>query len=1034
MSDGKSGLLLPTSVLEDPGGVDLTANQERVCRDFAAFLRQYRTTAGDILLELAQGPWTEAEMRELEDQIRHRGADERQMIDYLRVLRKLAGCWMMRHELTAPMPRQVVPVPALENPSRMDPAKAFRYYRAWATWLIHQIDAAGPPRKHAALPAIESVVPLLASAIMYGGLWNESAIVTLVRTIPRLLYSTMATADAIYIGLTLRWGDTPLGEFRCWQPDALTAILLLRTPEAVVRDLLAQDPSSKSEFVSDTIIFDRIKAKFQRVRAQFADAQLCSLLLLLKSTQCIGSLCMPSVIARYATRKVMSSSLSLEQIRRISGKEWLFGLPLRPAAEEASIPEDVLSDVLEDVPPWGRLMEAAILKKDRTVSGAELDALAQFSELTPLAVRLVDFARKAIVVPAIVRGEMSYAVFARRVLILATLMHRQWPDIDPAQLRDDQLECGYRRLADGARDADPSGEALREVTHVLKQFHTYMRNCHGKDRLKDTKLLLPKSLLDRVDVDLITFSEYRRLRRDIDLKWPGNRNEARRQAAHALAIFGFRWGTRREEARLCRIGDLLVDTNVDLLVRASKEHTLKSPAAKRRLPGLCLESDEQKFLRSLRETRLQHCTEEAHLCGDALEEPSPVPPSIFRSLNQILAQITGTSESQYPTHYHHLRHAFACYILLLLLLPPDSLPPSYLRKEDIDWLIAGANSRPDELRRRSQAWGGDVALVSQLLGHLHPATTMIRYFHFSAELLRIYLERSPWLRPSPVALAAAMGRKPEAQQPEESSAMRYAIALLGKKAQSDVPRPNQAKHSKLPMASPFSQRLEQVLSFLRYMQTPEGPIEAATEFFGWDENRAKSVVRVAAQLSTMLTGNGAFRHRFRMSDAESGECVRSIEPTWPADPTELQLFRKYAVRIEILTRGKESRQALMRGLEAYVNNVWHSSHFPVFRDPDADGNQAVAFHCMLKSLKIRRKDIRFGSYDTKGSPSRSKWKDVLRLDRVKFLRREAPGGGPNATQPWISIEPILGSDAQTKIGSFGFRCLLTLSFIAISAQ
>lgn len=126
---------------------------------------------------------------------------------------------MMRHEKEAPLPKSVIPIPEVANPSSINLAAAFRDYRSWATWLAGELEKARPSRKFAALPPIDSVVPFLVSSILYGGLWSEQSLVTLLRTIPDLLSAMTATREAIYIGLALSWHNLPLGEFCSWQPD-----------------------------------------------------------------------------------------------------------------------------------------------------------------------------------------------------------------------------------------------------------------------------------------------------------------------------------------------------------------------------------------------------------------------------------------------------------------------------------------------------------------------------------------------------------------------------------------------------------------------------------------------------------------------------------------------------------------------------------------------------------------------------------------------------------------------------------------------
>jgi len=767
------------------------------------------------------------------------------------------------------------------------------------------------------------------------------------------------------------------------------------------------------------------------------------------------------VIARYASRNYISPSLSLKQMQRISDKAWLYGLPFPMAKQSIADTGEQAPGVLVDAPLWAGLIESAILRRDLATAATELEALAGRADLPPLAMRLIDFARSTIVLPMFSRNTASFELFARRTVILASAMHRQWAEADPAQMNDKDLEAGYKGLVNFARDMDPLGDNLRDLMHSLRYFHSYMRNCHRKRRLKDKGLIVPMSVLDRIDVDILSIKEYRQLQGEINLKWPGIEHKGRRVAAHALTSLGFHWGIRREEGRLAKIGDLqptefLVRASDDRALkspaaegrlakigdlqptespaRASGNHTLKSRAAERRLPDICIPTDENAALRKWHKERSRFGGDGDYLFSDKLDGHEPVPPSIFRALNELIAKVTGTSESDQPSHYHHLRHRLASFLLLRMLLPRGAKPPEYLQKEDTEWLLTGANSRPEELRRRTQPWGADVFLAGQLLGHLHPATSM-RYSHFSGELLRIYLQRSPWMQPDASTLSVAMGFAPDVLELNASSAMQFAIELLGKKARSDPRSRTNNLQSQRPPASSFYSKLNETREFLRYVQTPDGPVEEACEFFGWGPERANAVINVADQLHTMRARNGSFRHRFQAARLESGKSLRPLEPAWPNDPMDREIFERYAARIEVLAQQDETCAALLRGIDAYVSAVWMWSNFAVFHDPTREGNKAAAFLLLLDILQIHRKDTRFISFDEKRSQSRRDWKRVLDLGRATmFERRPPPYGDPESTQPWIAIEPKFGTKSHVGEGLFGFRCLLVTSFLALSAR
>src|ERR1039458_2159803 len=79
------------------------------------------------------------------------------------------------------------------------------------------------------------------------------------------------------------------------------------------------------------------------------------------------------------------------------------------------------------------------------------------------------------------------------------------------------------------------------------------------------------------------------------------------------------------------------------------------------------------------------------------------------------------------------------------------------------------------------------------------------------------------------------------------------------------------------------------------------------------------------RLCSLQTGNGKFRHRFRTTRLDSGESLRTLEPAWPNDPMDREIFERYASRMEKVANEETTRDTVMQGLEAYMNAVWASS-------------------------------------------------------------------------------------------------------------
>jgi integrase len=361
---------------------------------------------------------------------------------------------------------------------------------------------------------------------------------------------------------------------------------------------------------SDDVVLQRITGEIEKIGQQnhLQSSALCSLDLLFASTRCIGHTQMPAVVARYASRQIISHSLSLEQIQRISGCEWLFGLPFKSRQTISSEQRDPGKPANSDtVPDWATAVSDAILVGDIADAHNRIRAISERRDLPALALRIADYAARAVRLRPIVNGEKSAKRFAERLHLLSCRLHVAWSDADPVQLSDSKIENGYKTMLEGIGNSPSADRIRRELIVSAKGFHSYLRNCHGKGPLTNADLLAPRKLLDRVDVDLITIDEYREILHQIALRWPGSARADRRNIATMLVALGFRSGLRREEARLLRTDDVCLWGGRDeLLIRPSEDHTLKSDSARRRMPvGITMPTDELQLLSAWHRQRVE---------------------------------------------------------------------------------------------------------------------------------------------------------------------------------------------------------------------------------------------------------------------------------------------------------------------------------------------------------------------------------------------------------------------------------------------
>jgi hypothetical protein len=148
---------------------------------------------------------------------------------------------MLQQRQNLVLPR--IPVLTLEpkNPFRAQLHLDLQRYTAWKDRLKSWLEESETEILSAARNdgSLSTIIPVLVSAILHGGLCNWASVVALARAIPNLDRRVVLTAERIHVDLSLSWRGIPGMENRRWQPDALTATLLARVPTSAVAELLA---------------------------------------------------------------------------------------------------------------------------------------------------------------------------------------------------------------------------------------------------------------------------------------------------------------------------------------------------------------------------------------------------------------------------------------------------------------------------------------------------------------------------------------------------------------------------------------------------------------------------------------------------------------------------------------------------------------------------------------------------------------------------------------------------------------------------
>jgi len=133
--------------------------------------------------------------------------------------------------------------------------------------------------------------------------------------------------------------------------------------------------------------------------------------------------------------------------------------------------------------------------------------------------------------------------------------------------------------------------------------------------------------------------------------------------------------------------------------------------------------------------------------------------------------------------------------------------------------------------------------------------------------------------------------------------------------------------------------------------------------------------------------------------------------------------------------------------------VWKNRNPLLFRYP-SDPKDAQEYLAFLNRLKIKRRNLRFVSFDRSGrSAWRQQWRTALDLNhRDRIVQRSPPNPNNVGAAQWLGIEPVFHQDAprpqekttqpdnsgkvagqpNNNTGSYGFRFLMTMADIFLA--
>jgi integrase len=1029
------------------------------------FLTKYRPRVGQILLGFEKGSWTDKDLRRLENLVVQNTDDPGTARDFLRVLRKACGLYVVRERKGLNLPWIPVVLAEPKNPFRFNLSKMLERYAAWKRLLEAQLTELSANEQLLGDDRGPSVEMVLVSAILYGGLHNIPSLVALIRAVPDMANRTIVVDGRMHIELSLSWRGIRDMELRRWQPDPLTATLWshIRVERAV--DLLQPQTGTVPPDISDRDLARRISRLLRdgigQTPAKGGEVPRGGLAGLLRATQTVAHIELPSVLAAYSSRNLVSHSLRRGALQRLSKG----ALPIIETSLLQSVPEkahEVSSHEVEPrvseehEQPWLRDLCGLMRGKDRNVMCNELAVRMVSGDTNLFARRMADFCDSLLVVRKVGGKLRSPASAGTVVKLIARHMEGPLNGRDPADLTTEALETLYTQMIEsipvpleGMTSTGKPPHALRErsdLARALLEFHRYMIGRHEKGAIEDGGFFRAEAGLVAVDANILTMEDYTAVLDEIEDTWPSTDYPERKQIARQLVILGFRCGLRRMEALRLPIRDLVSGSPMELLIRPMKTRKLKSRNAVRRLPigFLTIEAELKELLEWCdARTSDQSVPAPRFLFGNARKQLDVVPQTIFEQINQILRKVT-----EDPTiHFHHLRHSFATWTWLSLMLADMTKPPDLFPHLEMTtaWLRESAAFR-SKLYGHGMVTRKHTYMLAQLLGHGSPATSMEHYVHCADWLLYLHLERSSLMRPEQSHVLLASGRPRQTtsrwtlNQPAHAIPLRlWSQRVLKRssqsKSKSQGPREGNASERIPVQPQPDTEWIRRAYDFLYTCVTFERPREEAARKYGFDDVASRRILMRAHYVCDIRSGSARRRHRLESftPDRRRSDEERILAcPRRPTNPLDKEVVERFSSTLEVLANNEP--EMVHRALHCYVRHVWNSRDLMVLHDL-SEANDGKAYVELLMRLGVPRKDIRWASFSRhERSSSLASWKRAFSLNRHNRIERiRPPNNRGDAAEAWFGIAPRFHLEADgnraANPGTFGFRFLMLMGFI-----
>lgn len=950
--------------------------------------------------------------------------------------------WRLRAQIpTFPLARIAIEVHRAPNPINPDIYTAEDLHRSR---LILKSLQQGLKTNIEELNQEQRVGLLLMSAAYCGGLLDIAQLNALLDVSPDRI-EWVAGIPEIRLSLSIR--GNAQAEFRQWFPDPVTLALLVRCSG----DMQA------------------LRSRMQRRGAILRSAEA-----LLKKT-------------RLPEWALPSSMGDLFQLLRIQMQTRLPQLLVNFAAREGVVSQSLRPSCWGELFGYSGLQDPSETYGDRTdLDDGKIDAEGAHEWLQNLCrqvraglpiVRSGDASEFELIVTQwidyMLDGASVYGntaerkTIARYARVLGAALAPQLDGMSVFDVEIDTLETAYESVL----EAQSTEGKRRVLAKAIHEFHTFLQRRYSYPPVSPHSLLGIGRGVIRVDARILSEDQFQSIQQALNACGLELRTPRLVTAAKLLLVLGFRLGLRRNEALKLRLQDLhtpflcgdecsriqarhpnrrALPSNelsdlalpVDLLVRPHSQRGLKTQNATRRLPlHVLLEPTELELLLDWHQQRLDeeviNPASQYLFCIPELKTQWISEDYLLPAVHDCMRAVTGND----LVHYHHLRHSCATWLSLKLMGALNGFCPELIFRAaplTTRWLRDDRRLRDTMLSTNVGPTRRIIHIVSAVLGHGSPKTTLLHYIHSLPQIMAMawqWCHRNWLFSARSVAKIAGVSQPTiKAGDSNISSECRLMLEILGRIGalkQQKYARHKPARVRLKPLMHHWAisriRTIESMLAYASYAEQTGREVNLNWVDFSNDERalmleRARYIRDMPQRARSNIS-----KMKHRLQSTVYADASSSLLPSPPKHGGR-DAVTLYAQRLYEQLEGPSSQRA-QRVIDDFVERCWATdTTLRFYRDRDEE--HAQDYMWLLTVIGIPARSIELIIYDTaKPKSSKSYWRN--RLGNVRRPIRQHIPENPDVENLHLGIRATmdLNAEQQNHHSGSALRYLLLMASI-----